>query len=140
MKRWIPGLILLALLTSVSLIGRPAGAQGGKVPTVKEIMGRLHKGANSPLTTIRADLQADAPDWPEIQRAAKNFVTLGAALGKNEPPQGDKQSWTRLTAQYLENSRFLEAAAQKQDKAGALAAHGRLNESCKGCHSVHRKD
>jgi hypothetical protein len=128
----LAGLALFVLTTG------PAGGQGSKPPTIKEIMGKLHKGANSPLTTVRADLQAEQPDWAEIQRAAKNFVTFGTALTRNDPPKGDKQSWAKLTGGYLENARSLEAAAQRKNKVEAIAAHTRLNDSCKGCHSVHR--
>ncbi|HXG08371.1 MAG TPA: cytochrome c [Gemmataceae bacterium] len=138
MKRWACGLVVLTVCGVLSQTEGPAGAQGSRTPTVKEVMERLHKGANSPLTTIRADLQADLPDWPEVQKAAKDFVTLGAALGKNNPPKGDRQSWARLTAQYLENAKALDAAAQRRDQKAALVAHSRLNESCKGCHSAHR--
>lgn len=128
----------LGLLAAIIVSSSLAGAQAGKTPTIKEIMDKLHKGANSPLTTVRADLQAEATDWPEIQRQARSFVTLGAALGKNTAPRGEAASWTKLTAQYLDNAKALDTAAQKKDKAGAIAAHTRLNDSCKGCHNLHR--
>jgi cytochrome c556 len=128
----------MALVTAAVLESGSAGAQAGKTPSIKEIMGKLHKGANSPLTTVRADLQSDPPDWAEIQRATKDFVTFGEALGKNTPPKGDQKSWSKLAAQYLENAKALDVAARKKDQKGALAAHTRLNDSCKGCHNVHR--
>src|SRR5262249_54589160 len=138
MKRltWAGG--VLALLGVVSLLGGLAGAQGGRTVSIKDIMKKLHGGSNSPLTTIRADLQADPPDSPESQRAAKDFVTYGSALGKNNPPKGDKQSWDRLTSQYVENAKSLDAAAQRKDQKAALAAHTQLNNMCKNCHNVHR--
>jgi cytochrome c556 len=134
MKRWAWVAGVLGLLGVAGLIG----AQGNRTPSVKEVMGKLHKGANSPLTTVRADLQAKPPDWAEIQQAAKDFVTYWTALGKNNPPKGDKQSWAQLTSKYLENARALEAAAQKKDPKAALTAHTRLNDSCKSCHNAHR--
>jgi hypothetical protein len=138
MKRLTGLLAGLALPVALSLATRPADAQGSKVPSVKEIMGRLHKGADSPLTKLRAELQDEQPDWALVQRGAMDFVTLGAALGKNAPPKGDKKSWAELSAKYLEQAKALDAAAQKKDKNAALAAHTRLNESCKDCHTAHR--
>jgi hypothetical protein len=139
MKRlaWVTGLLALCGLLNLATTG-PAGAQGSKTPPIKEVMKKLHAGANSPLTTLRADLQDEQPDWPTVQRATREFVTLGAALGKNNPPKGDKQSWAKLTAQYLEHAKALDTAAQRKDKRAALAAHTRLNDSCKGCHTAHR--
>jgi cytochrome c556 len=138
MKRLMAAGIVLALVIVGSLMTNPADAQKDRTPTVKEIMGKLHKGANAPLTTIRADLQMNPPDWKEIQQAAKDFVTFGEALTKNNPPKGDKKSWDKFAAQYVENAKALDKAAQGKDQKAALAAHTRLNDSCKSCHGLHR--
>jgi cytochrome c556 len=128
------GLTLLAVLA----VG-PVGAQGGKTPpSVKEIMKRLHQGSGAPNVIIRMELQDEQPDWAAVQRLSMDFVTLGAALGKNNPPKGDRQSWGKVSAQYLEAAQAMNAAAQKKDKPAALAAHTRLNQVCKTCHDAHR--
>jgi hypothetical protein len=124
----------LALLAA----GATAVAQGDKVPSVKDIMKRLNAGTNCLRANIDKDLKADEPDWPEIQRGSKEFALLAAALGKNTPPKGDKQSWQKLTTAYSDEARALEAASQKKDKRAAQAAHDRLAVACKACHDAHR--
>jgi hypothetical protein len=111
-----------------------------KIPTIKEIMDRLHKGANPPIILIKRSLQSGDPDWEEIQKQTKEFVDLGKALGKNDPPMGDKASWTKLTKQYLENAKGMDAAAQKNDKRETLRYQAKLAGSCTTCHKIHRPE
>jgi hypothetical protein len=111
-----------------------------KIPTIKEIMDRLHKGANPPIILIKRSLQSGDPDWGEIQKQTKEFVDLGKALGKNDPPMGDKASWTKLTKQYLENAKGMDAAAQKNDKRETLRYQAKLAGSCTTCHKIHRPE
>ncbi len=136
MKRlaWVVG--ALALIVAVVLVSVPG--TDAKDPTIKEIMGKLHKGANAPIGLLKKDLQEDDPDWPEIQKTTKEFVTLGAALGKNDPPKGDADSWKKLTKQYFDNAKILDDAAKKKDKSGALSAQAKLAGSCLACHKAHR--
>jgi hypothetical protein len=110
-----------------------------KDPSVKEIMARLHKGANAPLFKLKKDLQAPQPNWDEIQKTTKEFVALGAALSKNEAPAGDQGSWQKLTKQYAEGARSMDDAAQKKNTQGALAAQGKLVGMCAACHKTHRQ-
>jgi cytochrome c556 len=126
------GLVLLAVL---SLLVGPVPA---KDPTIKEIMNKAHKGGNSILTSVGNELRGSDPDWDDVQNQTKDLVKLGTALGKNNPPAGEKESWQRLTAEYLTNAKALDAAAQKKDKAGAQAAYKKLTTSCKTCHQAHR--
>ena len=35
---------------------------------------------------------------------------MAAALGKNAPPKGESESWAKLTQEYADNARALEAA------------------------------
>ena len=85
-------LIVAGVLTPLSVVGlllSPHDAQA-KDPTIKEIMGKLHKGANAPLGVLKRDLQSDDPPWPEIQRVSREFLIHGAALYKNTPPKGER--------------------------------------------------
>lgn len=129
---------LACLLAGFSLAAVTIGAQEGKPPTVKEIMRRLHKDSACPNVIVRTELQDAQPDWAKVQGLAMDFVTLGTALGKNDPPRGERKSWTRLSGEYLDLAKTLDLAAQKKDRGAALAAHERLNKSCKGCHDAHR--
>ena len=139
MKRLAWGVGLLALGAVLVLATRPAGASD-KVPEIKEIMAKLNKpGGLRP--NLGEDLQADELDWPMIQKETKQFVDLVAALGKNTPPIGGKDSWDKLTRSYLADAKAMDDAAQRKDKKGALAAHARMssNDFCKSCHTVHQK-
>jgi hypothetical protein len=137
MKRFMLATNMLALLAIVGLSLSPDGANA-KDPGIKEIMGKLHKGANAPLGVLKRDLQSDEPPWPEIQKVSREFLILGAALGKNPPPKGDKDSWAKFARQYYDNAKALDDAAQKKDKPGALAAQARIAGSCNACHNAHR--
>jgi hypothetical protein len=138
MKRLVALACVAAVLAAAVLATGPAGAQGDKAPTVKEIMGKAHKGPNSVIATLGKELRADDPDWADIQKHTKELVTLGSGLAKNEPPKGEKASWQKLTQGYVTTARDLDAAAQRKDKNAATAAHKKLTGSCTGCHNAHR--
>jgi hypothetical protein len=137
MKRFVCLVGLVVLVFGLALVN-PRGVEA-RDPTIKEIMSRLHKGAAAPIVVIKRDLVADPPNWAEAQRLSHEFVLLGAGLAKNEPPQGDKESWARLAKQYLDHAQAMEDASQRKDLSAALAAHSRLTGSCNGCHNAHRK-
>jgi hypothetical protein len=126
--------ILIVLVCAVRTQGDPE-----KTPTIKEIMGKAHKGPNSILPNVGKDLRdTNGPDWDEIKRSAKELVNLGKALGKNAPPKGEKASWQKLTKAYTEGAESLLTAAEKQNKSGAETAQKQLQNSCAGCHKAHR--
>src|SRR5262245_48352457 len=120
MKRFMLVTSVAALLALVGLTWCPDDAQA-KDPSIKEIMGKLHKGANAPLGILKRDLQSDDPPWLEIQKVSRDFLILGAALSKNAPPKGDKDSWAKYARQYYDNAKALDDAAQRKDRANALA-------------------
>jgi cytochrome c556 len=115
-----------------------AGLAVAAEPTIKEIMTKAHKGSNSLLANMRAELRADEPDWDEVQKDSKELVKLGTSLGKNKPPKGEQASWERLTSAYLNTAKSLESAAESKNKSAAQAALGKLTKSCKECHTAHR--
>jgi hypothetical protein len=125
----------------VIVLGIAARTHGDpeKMPTIKEIMGKAHKGPNSILPNVGKDLRdSNGPDWDEIKRSAKELVSLGKALTKNEPPKGEKSSWQKLTKAYTESAQALLTAAEKQNKSAAESAQKQLQSSCTGCHKSHR--
>ena len=87
---------------------------------------------------VGKDLKADEPEWAAVQKKTKDWVPLATALGKNDPPKGEKKSWEKLTNQYLENVKALDAAAQKKDKEKALASHKKVTGMCASCHKIHK--
>ena len=133
MKRWLCMAGGLALLAAVV----PADAQGDKM-TVKEIMGRVNKGPTSLFPTVRKGLSADAPDWAELQKQAKELAGLAEALARKDPPRGEKETWAKFTKAYAADVKELADAAQKQDKDGMIGVHARITKACSGCHAAHR--
>ncbi len=109
-------------------------------PTTREAMKKLNGGPNSLHQTLKLDLKDDDPDWEAIQEETAEYVKLTADLGKNKPPKGDAASWQRLTKDYHDNARALDAAAKRKDRRGATAALTRLDNACKACHKVHRPE
>jgi hypothetical protein len=128
----------MAVLMTVVLATSPVEAQGDKTPTIKEIMGKLHKGTTSLRPALGKELKAEEPNWEEVQKQTKEFALLAASIGKNDPPMGEKASWEKLTKAYADTAKAMDAAAQKKDKKAALAAHGKLSGACLACHKAHR--
>ena len=137
--KWTKLFVLAAgpvfLLVAASLL---AVAQDDKAPTIKQVMGKLHKGGTSSIAQLKTQLSAPSPNWETIQKTTKDFVILGAALAKNDPPKGSKESWQKLADTYFQNAKALDDAAKAQDLAAARAAHKRLQSSCKACHGAHK--
>jgi hypothetical protein len=110
----------------------------GDSPTIKQVMIKLTKGPNSLTPVIGKALEADPPAWETIQPQTKEYARLAAAMGKNEPRKGDKESWTKLSTAFADTAAALDKAAQARDKDAALDAHGQLQGSCMSCHKEHR--
>jgi cytochrome c556 len=115
-----------------------AGAEDSS-PSIKEIMGKLHKGTNAPLAKLKTALKADMPDWKEVKALSKDFVILGAGLAKNEPPRGDKSAFVQLGDAYYQSAKALDTAAKAEDTAKVRAALNKIGASCKACHAAHKQ-
>jgi hypothetical protein len=137
MKKWnvLAGGVTLAVVLALS----PVGAQDNKAPTIKQVMKKLNSGPNSVTATIGKELQDDPPVWDDIKKETQEYVKLVDALGKNDPPKGEKESWTKLSKDYVENAKALDDATQKKDKKAAVAAHKKITSTCMACHAEHRK-
>jgi hypothetical protein len=104
-------------------------------PTIKEVMKKVNTGKDGLKSVIDADIKA--AKWDDLTTKAKELVPLAKALGKNDPPKGDKESWKKLTDAYAKAAEDLEAAAEKKDATAAAAAFKGIT-GCMACHSVHR--
>jgi cytochrome c556 len=138
MKRLVCLVSTLAVVALVAGAGAGAGAGADDPPSIKDVMDKLHKGANAPLAKLKAALKSDAPDWKSVQDLTKDFVVFGAALGKNDPPRGDKAAYDKLANAYYENAKSLDDAAKAEDTAKAKAALNKIGASCKACHTAHK--
>ena len=138
MKKLVCVASVLTLMAVLGLTTSPVGADDEKTPTIKQVMQKLHKGANSPLAKLKTALKADSPEWKSIQDTTKDFVSLGAALAKNDPPKGEKEDFKKLADSYYENAKAMDDAAKKEDKDGASKAFSKVSTSCMACHKAHR--
>jgi hypothetical protein len=102
-------------------------------------MGKLTKGPNSLTPVIGKELEADPPAWDTIQPQTKEYARLAAAMGKNDPPKGTKESWTKLSAVFADSAAALDKAAQARNRDAAVEAHGQIAGSCMECHRAHRQ-
>jgi cytochrome c556 len=124
------------VLTAALATGQ-AGAQD-EAESIKSLMGKLHKGADSPLIQLKKQLKAQPLDWEKIQDETKDLVILGASLSKFDPPKGNPKSYRMLANTYYQNAKNLDDAAQKQDAKAANAAFAKLSSSCMECHKAHK--
>src|SRR5262245_22694112 len=108
-----------------------------KTPAVKEVMTKLHRGADCLRARLGKALKADAPAWDEVQQQTKEFARLAEALGKNKPPQGDKESWERLTDDFGKLAKAMNEAAEKKLKPDEQAALAKMG-NCATCHKAHK--
>jgi cytochrome c556 len=128
---------VIAAVIAAPLVTGQAGA-GDEASSIKEIMGKLHKGAKAPLAQLKTQLKSESPDWAAIQGETKEFVSLGASLSKFEPPKGEASAYKTLAANYYDHAKALDAAAHKKDVAATKTALGKISASCKECHSAHK--
>ena len=134
MKSWM-WLGLVALAVPVAAV-----AFDDETPTVKKVMQKLHKGSSSEQKNLGKLAQATPPDWEAISKSTKDFVILGAALAKNDPPKGSKESWKKLTDEYFATAKSLDDAATDKNVDKLKAAQKKMGASCKACHNAHKDD
>ena len=138
MKKFVFPACLVGLMASSTFVSGLCGAEDEKVATIKEVMAKLHKGANSPLVKVKKGLAAESTSWKDIQKATKEFAILGADLPKNEPPKGEKEDYKKLADAYCSSAKALNVAAGKEDKTAAESAFKKISTSCAACHKAHK--
>ena len=133
MRSLICAASLLGFLAVIAWTSHPASAQDDdEMPTIKQIMAKLHKGAKAPLKTVQTQLKGDSPDWSKVETEAKIIEKFGAFLPKAEPPKGEKASYEKLAKAYEKNAKALKEAAEKEDLTKARDATKGLGKSCAG--------
>ncbi len=138
MKRLICVACALGLLGLAAVAGNPAAADDNEPPSIKEVMQKLHKGAKSPLSQLKAALKSDSPDWSSVQDTTKDFVILGASLAKNEAPKGEQADFEKLADAYFQNSKKMDDAAKQKDLEATRTTFGKVATSCMACHKAHK--
>ncbi len=117
---------------------RTGAAADDKITSIKDIMAKAHKGGDSLLSAMKADLAKKDVNWDAVQSKSKDLVLLAGDLSKNKPGKGEQASWDKLTAAYGEDAKKLHDAADKKDVPGASKALASLGKSCGACHKAHK--
>jgi hypothetical protein len=140
MRTWFAGFAAAAALAVLAVTFSPSGAEPNKDKdlTIKDIMTKAHKGADSLIGKLAKELKDTEPDWGPIQKQTKELVDLGTSLCKCTPPKGEKESWEKLTKGYVDNAKEMDAAAQKKDQEVTAARLKTATTFCGKCHSVHK--
>ena len=107
-----------------------------KLPDIKTIMTEGHKGTDSFLVQIGKE--AKGGKWEDALTHAKALNVFGEALGKNNPPKGDKTSWETLAKKYNENTKAVLAAVEKKDATATATSLKAIQGSCTDCHKSHK--
>jgi hypothetical protein len=107
-----------------------------KTPDIKTIMAEGHKGSDAFLAKIGSE--AKAGKWEDATMHAKALNVFGEALGKNDPPKGEKASWERLSKKYNENTKAVLSAVEKKDATATATSLKAIQGSCMECHKSHK--
>jgi len=105
-----------------------------KVPTIKEIMTKGHKGTDAYMAKIKGD--AKDGKWDDAKELAKTLAFFGENLGKNKPPKGEADSWEKLSKKYADTTKSVVKAVDDKDAKAVNKALGEIN--CKECHTAHK--
>lgn len=132
MKRMKLTLALFASLAVFGSVGAMVMHDG-----IEEIMEKGFKkgGLRHKIST---EIDKDNPNWSDISKQAQELSKLCAALCKEKQPQGEADSWKKLTDSLAKNVSSLSEAAGKKDHAAAKTLIAKVNNSCKECHDAHR--
>jgi len=103
-----------------------------KVPTIKEIMTKGHKGTDAYIAKIKA--AAKDGKWDDAKEYAKTLAFFGENLGKNKQPKGDEDAWEKATKKYAEATKAVSKAVEDKDASAAAKALGTID--CAGCHKA----
>lgn len=126
--------VLAAVAIGIAYLSTAAAKDEEKIKDVKGCMAFQNK--------LRRDLpellKSKDPQWEDIRKETKEWVTVAESLGKQTPPKGTAESWKTQSTKYLENVKAVDAAAEKKDVAAAKQAMATVENSCRGCHGPHR--
>lgn len=116
----------IVTLTGAASVHVLTAAEAKPKYTTKEVMKTLHKGQDN----IAKHVSQGAGTKEEIEKLVEYY----ASLPLNEPPKGDKASWSAKSTALLKAAQDLKAG-----KPNALAGYKQA-VNCKACHSAHKPD
>lgn len=134
MKKFLSVLSVFAIVGAVVI--SYSHAQGDKTPTVKEIMGKVAKGA---LPKVGKALKAEKPDWKSVKKGTETIAKYTKFLADNDPPRGEKDDWKEKADAFYDAGKALDDAAKDEDLDKARDSLKKMGASCKACHDAHKK-
>jgi len=125
--RTLIGVTCVALaLAMVAGTGDTSAAQKDEPKyTIKEVMGKAHKGKDALLNKVKGGKATDAE--------AKELLVMYEALAMNKPPKGDLEDFKKRAGALIEGAKLV-VDGKKDDGIAKLNAAA----DCKGCHAVHK--
>jgi cytochrome c556 len=135
MNRFLGLAVALGLVLSVAVVAAEDKGKEDDVPTIKAVMKAAH-GKKGLLSKTQADVKKK--DFDALATDSKDLVKLADALTKNMPKKGEKESWEKLSGDYLKAAKELSTAAEKKDLDVAVASLTTLSKSCGVCHKAHK--
>jgi hypothetical protein len=121
------------LLAMLATYGTANSANARADVEISEVM-RKSFGKDGLKGSVTAAVKGEK--WDDATKLAKEWVELGAALGKNMPPKGDAASWEKQCAAFATNTKNILKACEEKNAKAALKAIGSFN--CGGCHKAHK--
>lgn len=133
----------LGIQAAVFLIGPSliSASEPQQPPPFLKIMEDNFSGKKNVHRAVKKSLEADSIDWTEVAKQMKQYGIAAQYVGqhaKTKPEKGDEKSWAKLSVQFANEAKELDAAIAKKDKDKALGAIEKLHETCEACHENHR--
>jgi cytochrome c556 len=138
MKRMLCAASLAAVVLGLAAISSNAQGPKPEEETIKSIMKKLHAKDKGHVNVAKAAVAANPVDWEAVEKAAKPIEALGKAMGKLDPPKGDKEDYVKLCKDYTEKATALLTAAKDKKQPEAQKAVEALSKSCMKCHQGHK--
>lgn len=130
---------MLKVLVAVFACVAMAPVWADDSPGIEEIMKKVNGKKAGLHGKLKEGLKAGTPDWDKLAKNSEEYKKLIEGLGKNNPPKGEKSSWTKLTDKYKENAGKVNDSIGKKDKEAAMKALGAIEKSCGECHKLHQE-
>ena len=125
------GIVLAAGLGRVYGVDK-ADKKSPSAKEVKELMAKAHKGDKSPLADLTRQLQAENPEWGQVNQDVKVLGDMAEMLRAS--PETYKVVYTGSADAYITSTKALDRAAQGKDRKAAAEALTGLQKSCAACH------
>ncbi len=127
---------VFAGLAAIAMLATYGTANSANVAAEVEISEIMKKSFGKGGLKAGVTAAVKSGQWDEATKLAKEWVGLGAALGKNQPPKGEAASWEKQCAMFATNTKNILKACEEKDAKAALKAVGSFN--CAGCHKAHK--